>query len=72
MEYLVTETILRYHKFIVDDDVDMDKVLDPATRAKEDSGYEAICKVLEDCYIDYESQKDYCGSKIDELNVEIL
>lgn len=72
MEYLVTETILRYHKFIVDDDVDIDKVLDLATKAKEDSGYDAICKVLEDCYIDYESQEDYCGSKIDELSVEIL
>lgn len=38
----------------------------------EDSSYEAIYKVLDDCFIDYESYKDYCGKKINELNVKIL
>lgn len=72
MEYLVTETTLVYHKFVVDDEVDMDKVIDLALNSTEDSGYEAICKVLDDCFIEYESEKNYCGPKTDEINVEIL
>lgn len=72
MEYLVTETVIHYHKFVVDEEIDMDKILDLAIKATEDSGYEAVCKVLDDCFIDYESYKDYCGEKIDEISVEML
>jgi len=69
MEYLIAETTVRYHRFNVDEEVDMEKILDIAPTHREDSGYDAICKALEICDIAYVSEADFCGSEVERLEI---
>ena len=72
MDYIITETITHYHKFSVEDDVDMERVIALAQRNLTDGGYSAVCEVLNNLNVEYDSCCDFCGSTTESIDGDIM